>query len=55
MICKACGEEMRLDDVDLIFKGNKDNYYICDKCNTTCVEKIRYSKQMGVKWYEEEN
>lgn len=50
MICKNCTLEMRLDDVDFNFKGNKDNYYVCDNCNVTCIEKIRYGKQSSVLW-----
>ena len=33
MKCKYCGKEMSLDDVDYNFKGNKDNYWVCDNCN----------------------
>lgn len=42
MICKFCNSQMRLDDVDFNFKGNKDNYWVCDNCNATAFEKIRY-------------
>lgn len=41
---------MRLDDVDFNFKGNKDNYYICDDCNCGAIEKIRYGKVIDIKW-----
>ena len=34
MKCKYCNSEMRLDDVDYNFKGNKDNYWVCDNCNS---------------------
>lgn len=54
MVCKACGKEMRLDDVDFNFKGNKDNYFVCDNCKCSCVEKIRYGKQIKVDWDESE-
>lgn len=50
MICKTCKAEMRLDDVDFKFKGNKDNYWLCDKCNTAAFEKIRYGKTCKVTW-----
>lgn len=43
---------MRLDDVDFNFKGNKDNYFVCDNCNCSCLEEIRYSKQVRVTWDE---
>ena len=54
MTCKNCKKEMLLDDVDFNFKGNKDNYYICENCHTSCIEKIRYNKQVNVEWNEEE-
>ena len=48
MVCKYCKSEMRLDDVDFNFKGNKDNYFICDNCNALALEKIRYGKSVNV-------
>ena len=50
MLCINCGSEMRIDDVGYNFKGNKDNYFVCDKCNCCCVEKIRYGKTVEVEW-----
>lgn len=38
MKCHFCENEMILDDCDYNFKGNKDNYWIC--------EKIRYGKSI---------
>ena len=55
MICEYCGTEMRLDDVDYNFKGNQDNYWICENCNARAIEKIRYSKSVSVKFYNEES
>ena len=51
---------MRLDDVDFNFKGNKDKYFICDNCNASALEKIRYGKTVSVSFeqgesYVEEN
>lgn len=54
MKCKYCNSEMRLDDVDFNFKGNKDNYWECDTCNATALEKIRYGKSINVKFQEAE-
>lgn len=54
MECIKCKKEMRLDDVDFNFKGNKDNYWICDDCKTSCIEKIRYGKQIKVEWADSE-
>lgn len=53
MICKYCGSEMKLDDVDYNFKGNQDNYWICDNCGTGCFEKIRYGKSCYKEFYRE--
>ena len=60
MECKYCKTEMRLDDVDFNFKGNKDKYFICDNCNASALEKIRYGKTVSVSFeqgesYVEEN
>lgn len=46
MKCKYCQSEMRLDDVDYNFKGNKDNYWSCDNCKASAFEKIRYGKSI---------
>lgn len=50
MKCKYCGKEMRLDDVDYNFKGNQNNYFICDDCEASAIEKIRYGKSISVNW-----
>lgn len=53
--CKNCNKPMRLDDVDFNFKGNQDNYYVCDFCNLCgAVEKIRYGKSIKIEWNIEE-
>jgi len=52
--CKFCESEMRLDDTDFNFKGNKDNYWVCDNCETTAFEKIRYGKSISVEFQEQE-
>ena len=54
MVCKFCNNLMRLDDVDFNFKGNKDNYWVCDNCNCSAVEKIRYGKRLFVDFIESE-
>ncbi|WP_282144732.1 hypothetical protein [Thomasclavelia cocleata] len=48
MKCKYCGNEMKLDDVDFNFKGNKDNYWLCEQCGSSAIEKIRYGKSVSV-------
>lgn len=52
--CKYCNNEMRLDDVDFNFKGNKDNYYVCDNCNARAFEKIRYGKSISVEFEKDD-
>lgn len=54
MKCRYCQNEMRLDDVDYNFKGNKDNYWSCDNCNASAFEKIRYNKSIYIEFYKEE-
>lgn len=48
MKCKYCKTEMELDDVDFNFKGNKNNYFYCENCNASALEKIRYGKTVCV-------
>lgn len=55
MRCKYCGSEMILDDVDKNFDGNQDNYWICNKCHSSCFEKIRYNKSVGKAFEPSEN
>ena len=54
MKCRNCGNEMRLDDVDYNFKGNQNNYFLCDVCQTAAFEKIRYGKSVFVEFFEED-
>lgn len=54
MKCIFCEAEMRLDDVDFNFKGNKDNYWVCDNCQAYAFEKIRYGKSISVEFKESE-
>lgn len=39
---------MILDDCDFNFKGNKDNYWMCNNCGAYAWEKIRYGKSIKV-------
>ena len=55
MICKYCGKEMNLDDVDYNFKGNQDNYWLCDNCHASAFEKIRYGKSVKVDFQKEDD
>lgn len=47
MKCKYCGNEMKLDDVDYNFKGNRDNYWLCD-CGASAIVKVRFSRTVCV-------
>lgn len=55
MICRECGAEMYLDDKDFNFKGNYDNYWCCDKCQTSCVEQVRFGQSFKEIWHSENN
>lgn len=55
MKCHFCDSEMILDDCDYNFKGNKDNYWICEKCNSFTFEKIRYGKSIYKEFHKSEN
>ena len=55
VICKYCGEKMALDDVDYNFKGNQDNYWLCDNCHASAIEKIRYGKSVKVDFYRDDD
>ena len=50
MICRRCKEKMYLDDKDFNFKGNYDDYWVCDNCNSSCVETVRYNKTTKEYW-----
>ena len=53
MKCRECGSEMYLDDVDFNYKGNKDNYWCCDVCQTGCIEQIRFGRPIKQIWHSE--
>lgn len=42
--CQYCGTLMTLDDIDYNFEGNQNNYWLCQNCNGTCFQKVRYGK-----------
>ena len=50
MICKTCGNEMKIDDVDIVGKGKYDNYHICENCGSQCLEQVRGGKCYKVHW-----
>jgi hypothetical protein len=41
------------DDVDMHSKGNFDRYWICNECDTGCIEKVRYNEVSDIIWQEE--
>lgn len=53
MICKECGSKMYLDDKDFNFKGNFDNYWCCEKCQTSCIEQVRFARPFKELWHSE--
>lgn len=53
MICKECGAEMFLDDKDYNFKGNYDNYWVCENCQTSCIEQVRFGQSFKEIWHSE--
>lgn len=55
MKCIECGEEMRIDCKDKNFKGNYDLYWVCDNCQTGCIEEIRFSQRYREIWHSEKN
>ena len=52
MKCKYCGSEMRKDDRDFYYRGNYDDYMICDNCRTSAVVKVRYGQLSHIIWDE---
>lgn len=55
MKCRYCGTEMQKDDVDFNFKGNYDIYWICPKCESSCIEEVRFSQSFREFWRNEKN
>lgn len=53
MKCRECGTDMYLDDKDFNFKGNYDNYWNCEKCQTSCIEEVRYGHPFKEIWHTE--
>ena len=53
MKCRECGADMYLDDKDYNFKGNYDNYWNCEKCQTSCTEQVRFAKPFKEIWHSE--
>ncbi len=55
MICKECGSNMYVDDRDVKFPGNKDIYWSCENCQTSCIEEIRFNQSFKEIWHSENN
>ena len=53
--CKECGEKMYLDDIDYRFKGCFDNYFICENCQTSCIEEVRFNQSFQERSHTENN
>ena len=50
MLCKKCDNQMKLDDTNYNFPGNIDYYWICENCNCSCKEQIRYGQKFKENW-----
>lgn len=55
MNCRECGSKMYLDDKDYRFKGNYDNYWNCEECQTSCIEEVRFGQSFKEIWHSENN
>lgn len=55
MICRECGAKMYLDDKDFNFKGNYDDYWNCEECQTSCIEEVRFGQSFREIWHSENN
>ena len=44
---------MYLDVKDYKFKSNYDNYWNCEKCQTSCIEQVRFAKPFKEIWHSE--
>ena len=53
-ICSNCGSVMRHDDRDFNFKGNYDDYYLCDNCHWGCILQYRFGQLFKEIWSSEE-
>lgn len=53
MLCRECGSKMFLDDKDIHFKGNRDNYWYCESCQTGCTEQVRFGQSFKEIWHSE--
>ncbi len=53
MLCRNDNSEMIKDDVDVHSKGNFDRYWTCNKCDMSCVEKVRSNEVSEIIWIED--
>lgn len=53
MTCKECGAKMYIDDTDFNFQGNYDEYWCCVKCQTSCIEQVRFGQSFKEIWHSE--
>lgn len=53
--CPKCGKAMELDDIDYNFKGNQNEYWICDdSCCMSAFVKVRYGKALNISYTDED-
>lgn len=51
--CPVCKQKMYLDDVDYDFKGKFDAWWLCEKCNITAFQKVRFGKSYSITFEDE--
>ena len=52
-LCPYCKKEMKLDDIDINFSGNQNEYLICEKCQIYGYAKIRFGKVFSISFTNE--
>lgn len=48
-ICHFCGGRASFDDLDFMFSGCQDEFWICDHCKVAFDVKVRYGKIFSVR------
>lgn len=55
MKCRECNTDMYLDDNDHNGRGNRDEYWECPCCATSCIRKVRFGLVVEENWHSEIN
>ena len=43
-ICRKCHQPIIIDDIDVSFKGNRNEYLICENCRQYIYVKVRFGR-----------